>query len=83
MTNGADSTYLITWFSEIEIKDDDELEIVFPIESVLITKDWPYTANRALICEGINGVTRAKCERDKKNERLLHIRLVKVTQATG
>lgn len=72
-TNGADSTYLITWFSEIEIKNNDELEIVFPIESTLITKDYPSTANRALICTGINGVSKVKCEKDKTNDRLLHI----------
>jgi hypothetical protein len=78
-TNGVNSIYLITWFTEIAIKDGDELEIVFPVETILITKDWPSTANREINCEGVNGITKIRCERDKKNERLMHIQLKKVS----
>ena len=78
-TNGADTTFQVTWFTEIETKDRDELEIVFPIETKLINKGYPMTGNRGLECEGINGIKKVKCEKDKNNDQLLHIILTQVS----
>jgi hypothetical protein len=71
----------MTWFTEIDTKNEDyiainlakELELVFP-NGVKEDDRFSY------LCEGINGVTKCSTERDKDNANILYVTLDEVDQ---
>lgn len=58
-TNGAETKYFISWFTEINTMNGDLLIIEFPKESSLVTIDQP--GSTGIKCTGLNGIKSVIC----------------------
>ena len=76
-TNGVSTDYYITWFTEIDTKADDYLEINLAPELEMVTRS---NDDLTLDCEGLNGISSIRCEKDANSNSLLRINLLSVTQ---
>jgi hypothetical protein len=59
VTNGAETKYFISWFTEIRTLNGDVLLIEFPVESQLVTINEP--GSTGIKCTGLNGITKVIC----------------------
>jgi hypothetical protein len=58
-TNGVETKYFFSWFSDIPAKDGDLIYIAIPIEMTMI----PSSGNN-MVCAPLNGIASLRCTKE-------------------